>query len=183
MSYYNSREKQLDDFRIGNKSLNGREHNLLHRNEGGRFYEIGWVAGCDSILDSRGLGVGDLDGDGDEDIVVSTMHGPVQVYRNVAGSGNHWLKVRLKGLPGRNVIGSRIVVTSAAGTQIREVTCGSAYLSQGPEVVTFGLGRSDAAVTVEVHWPPLRLADGTVKREVTRREGVQVRRELVLVRP
>ena len=119
---------------------------------------------------SRAVAVGDLDDDGDPDVVVSAMDEEPTLLENTQQSGNHWLGVEVR-QKGANpfAIGARVTVEAAEGKkQIREVRSGGGYLSQNDLRALFGLGGGKGPVTVEVRlggkrW---RFSDVTVDRHV-----------------
>ncbi len=140
----------------------------------GVFYEVGGVGGApfEETWRARGLADGDLDGDGDVDLVITDNHGPVRILENLGPCGN-WLTIALR-QPKRNrfAVGAHVRVTTAAGTVVQEVGAGTSYLCHRPRRLTFGLG-SDTTARVEVRWP-----DG----EVTLRERVEGGRRVEIVR-
>ena len=143
------------------------QRNLLFRNDGkGRFTEVGRQAGPGFALEkvSRALAAADVDNDGDLDLLVVNNGGTVDLLRNDGGNAGAALVVQLVGTTGnRNAVGTRIRLTSAETTQIREVKAGSSYLAQHDLRVHFGLAAAARADRLDIRWP-----DGT--REVV--EGV-----------
>jgi hypothetical protein len=108
---------------IGQHSLNGRERNVLFRNNGdGSFLDVAWVNDADRIEDGRGLSVIDVDGDGRLDLVLRNYRQPAVVLRNV-GPGGHWIEFALTGVrSNRDAVGARLRVRSGKRWQTREVT-------------------------------------------------------------
>ncbi len=102
---------------------------------------------------SRGAAFGDIDNDGDIDIVVSNLKDSPTVLRNDGGNTGRWLGVELVGTHGnRDAIGARVTVVSGGLTQIREVKSGSGYLSQNDLRLHFGLGNTKSVDTLTVRW-------------------------------
>jgi enediyne biosynthesis protein E4 len=127
---------------------------LLMRNNGRGFVNVSDAAGLSMRLAARGAAFGDLDNDGDTDVVLAETDGPPVVLRN-NGTKNHWLGLALVGPKGnRQAIGARVTVTdSAGGKQIFDVSAAGSYLSSNDPRLLVGLGTRPAVRTVEVRWP------------------------------
>jgi hypothetical protein len=130
---------------------------LVFRNLGaGKFAPVTAQLGPDlgRPLVARGAAYGDIDHDGDLDVLVTANHGPARLFRNDGGNRNHWLSVRTVGAQSnRDGLGAVVRVTSAAGKQWGMVRSGSSYCSQSDLALTFGLGRDTRVAALEVEWP------------------------------
>src|SRR5204862_2088784 len=130
---------------------------LLLRNTGGRFTRVTQPAG--EVLTKpwagRGVALGDLDNDGDVDIVVATCGDRPHVLRNDGGNAGHWLSLSTAGSrSNRDGAGAAITVVGASGlTQHFGVTTGSSYLSASDKRVLVGLGRDRTARSITVKRP------------------------------
>src|SRR6266545_1367343 len=103
----------------------------------------------------RGAAFGDIDNDGDVDIVVTNNNGPVRLLLNQAGARAHWLQIRLDQRPGNRFgIGARVGVERAGRPTLwRRVRTDGSYLSASDVRLHFGLGPSAAIAAVVVQWP------------------------------
>ena len=108
---------------------------------------------CQPIV-GRGAAYGDLDADGDLDVVVAVSDGKARLFRNDQSTGHHWLRFRLQGTRcNRDAIGA-VVSLSAGGTkQSKVVMPTKSYLSQSEKTLTFGLGEETMVSNVTVQWP------------------------------
>ena len=130
--------------------------NLLLRNDGGKFTNITDTAGpgFELVKVSRGLSVGDLDNDGDLDLLISNNGQTADVLRNEGGNRNRSILVRAIGtVSNRDGIGAKIEVTVGDKKQWREVRAGSSYESQSDLRVHFGLGQASVVDRLVVRWP------------------------------
>jgi hypothetical protein len=149
----------------------------LYRNIDGKSFvdesaQVG--AAFDSPRVARGAAYGDINNDGAPDIVITTNNGPAQLFLN-EGSTNHALRIKLVGTKSnRDGIGSVVSVQSNTTSQKLMLRSGSSYLSSSELVLTFGLGSSTRASTIEVHWPSgavTRLTNVNADQILTIREG------------
>src|SRR4029077_9303610 len=109
------------------------QRKLLLRNDAGRFRDVGRTAGRGFALVKvgRALAAGDIDNDGDLDLLVSNNGQTADLLRNDGGNKGNSLLLRLVGKKSnRDAIGARVRVTTGTKTQVREVKAGSSYLAQ-----------------------------------------------------
>lgn len=159
------------------------ENNLLLRGDGrGHFKDITARGGdfTTQIDNTRGLALGDLDGDGRVDLVTNTVDNTLRVFRNVAPTaGNHWLLVRA--VTGkRDALGARVEVVAGDRRWTRLVLAASSFCSSSDPRVHFGLGKVDRVDALDVTWPdglrerfPAPKVDGVV----TLQQGTGQRQE------
>ena len=132
------------------------QRNLLLRNDGGRLREIGRLSGKGFALEkvSRALAAGDIDNDGDLDLLVTNNGQGADLLRNDGGHRNTALVVRTVGKQSnRQGVGARLRLVAGSKTQIREIKTGSSYLSQSDLRQHFGLGRATEVDRLEIRWP------------------------------
>src|SRR6202167_1951688 len=137
-------------------NIHYRQPMLLARNTGKNFVDVSSISGelFKEGWVGRGMATGDLDNDGRVDAVVTTNGGLAHILHNETATGNHWLSLRLTGhKSNRDGIGAVVKLTTACGSQWATVTTSSSYLSASDPRVHFGLGKVDADVAIEIHWP------------------------------
>jgi hypothetical protein len=158
-----------------------------------RFVEVGRSAGPGFALEkvSRGLVSGDIDNDGDLDLLVTNNGQTADLLRNEGGNGGNALLVRVIGgstslttgrespstplrASNRDGVGTRLRLTVGARTQLRDVKAGSSYLGQNDLRQHFGLGPAKSVDRLEVQWPSGRtdvLRNVPANQIITIREG------------
>jgi hypothetical protein len=144
---------QADSMR---SSIGYRQKCQLFLNDGaGRF---ALCAGCGPGLDAkrsfRGAAFGDLDGDGDPDVVASAIDDAPLVLENAGEPVAAWASVRLQGTrSNRSAIGARVTIVAGGKRQERTVQSGSSFASQNELAARFGLGSAVRIDAVRVEWP------------------------------
>ena len=163
--------RKKDPFPLG-------QPNQLFRNAGkGNFLEVVDQLGPEMLLleVSRGAAFGDVDNDGDTDVLVSNNNGPVRLFINEVGNRNHWLGLRLAGKNGRDMLGAQLEVVVSKGNVLRRrARTDGGYLSANDPRVLVGLGTTTGVQSVRVRWPGGTIEewkDLPIDRYTTLKEG------------
>jgi hypothetical protein len=172
-------------FRSG--STHAQRKLLLRNTNGRRFADVGRQAGTGFSRDGvgRSLVTGDIDNDGDLDLLVTNNGGAAELLRNDGGARLAAIEVRAL-TRGRDAIGARVTVMAAGETRVREVKSGSSYLGQNDLRAHIGLGQATRIDWMEIRWP-----DGRVERIdappinhiVTVGEGQGITKRVPFVKP
>lgn len=102
----------------------------------------------------RGAAMGDFDGDGLMDLVISHIHAPPAVLKNVSDQPGHWLKLELTGVRSpRDAVGTIVRVTTSAGSYVRQWRGGGSYASTNSRQLHFGLGSAETIEEIAIRWP------------------------------
>jgi enediyne biosynthesis protein E4 len=132
------------------------ERNQLFANDGtGKFRDISHdnPALCGQPNVARGLAVGDLNGDGALDLLVTTIGGKARILRNVALNRGHWLMVRAVEPCGRDAIGAEVQIVAGTRRWQRLIQPSQSYLTSNDPRAHFGLGAVERVDAIEVSWP------------------------------
>jgi hypothetical protein len=155
-----------------------RQRNFVHHNNrDGTFTEVGSQLGAPFAekRTGRGAACGDIDNDGDPDVIISNLDGPPQLLRNDGSNANNSILIKTVGVKtNRDGIGARIKIVSGELTQIGEVYSGGSYLSQSDLRLAFGLGKRSKIDLIEIHWPSGsvdKIVDAGVNKILTIKEG------------
>jgi hypothetical protein len=154
------------------------QRKVVYRNVAGRFEDI--TSRLDASVNTprpgRGAAFGDLDNDGDVDVVVNNMHTTPDLYRlETRGSAGAWLLLRLQGVVSNpNAIGARVIAYAGGERWVDEVRGGGSYYAQNDFRIHLGLGNRTRVDRVEVRWPnglQEQWHDVAVNQLLTLREG------------
>ena len=151
----------------------------LFRNLGdGRFEEVTGRAGAAFAVSEvgRGAAFGDVDNDGDVDVLVGNDSGRVRLLVNRMDTPHHWLGLRLVGRETpRDMLGARVEVTRSDGTTLwRRARADGSYGSANDPRVRFGLGDTTEVPRIRVRWPSGQVeewTDAAIDRWTTLTEG------------
>jgi hypothetical protein len=143
---------------VDNILPNARQHDTMFRNLGGKSFEdVSSEMGKDflHVGYQRGSAFGDLNNDGFEDIVVTSLMERPRILINSADNGNHWLVLELVGrYSNRDAIGAKVTLTTASGRVLyNHVAVSVGFMGSSDKRVHFGLGPEKQVRSIEIRWP------------------------------
>ncbi len=147
----------VDDWSLGSFWSYYGERNQLFRGDGhGGFEDLSRInpALCGKINVARGLLRGDIDGDGAVDLLVTTIDGPVRLYKNVAPHRGHWLQVRaVDPALRRDALGALVRVRAGGRTHVCSLHPAESFLCSSEARAHLGLGDAARIDSIEIVWP------------------------------
>jgi len=129
---------------------------VVFRNTGGASFEnvTNKSGAAATPHSSRGAAFGDIDNDGDIDVLIMNMNEPPSLLRNDSRAGHGWITLKLEGSrSNRSAIGATVILTSQGVRQARAVLSQSSYYSHDDLRVHFGLGEAHQADQIDITWP------------------------------
>jgi len=149
---------------------------FLFENTGKGFRDVAALHGVPlrkSYL-GRGLAVGDIDNDGDSDLLLLNAGEPPVLLRNDGENKNHWLGVKLVGTKSnRDGIGAKVTISAGGRQRSKELLGGTSYCAASDQRLLFGIGNYETVDALTVHWPSgqvTKMKDVTIDRYLTIRE-------------
>ena len=122
----------------------------------GQFEDVASEAGEYFLSETmgRGAAVGDLDNDGDLDVVLNRLGDRPVLLKNQQENHHHWIRLRLVGrTTNRDAVGAQVILESPLGSQLGVVKTGSGYLGSSDPRIHFGLGESAQIDRIRILWP------------------------------
>lgn len=149
---------------VDNVKPNAQQHDTMFRNVDGKYFEdVSDEMGKDFLRlgYQRGSAFGDLNNDGFQDIVITSLNQAPRILINSANNGNHWLVVELVGRhSNRDAIGAKLKLITGSGRALyNHVSVSVGFMSSSDKRVHFGLGAEKQIRSLEILWPR-----GTVQR-------------------
>jgi len=140
--------------RIDSGTSYSQSNQLFENVEGRKFEDVSRAVGLGEKRLSRGAAYGDVDNDGDLDVLVANLHTRASLLRNDGGDARHWVKLQLVGVrSNREGIGVRIELEAGKKRQYRTLKASGSYLASHDRRLHFGLGKERDVREVKVRWP------------------------------
>jgi len=140
--------------RIDSGTSYSQSNQLFENVDGERFEEVSRSVGLGAKRLGRGAAYGDVDNDGDVDVLVANLHDKASLLRNDGGDSGRWVKLQLVGVQSnREGVGARVMLDSGGRRQTRTLKASGSYLASHDRRLHFGLGEERATREVTVRWP------------------------------
>jgi enediyne biosynthesis protein E4 len=179
LDIYSANGHVSDDISAVQPKVQYKEPPHLFRNLGKKKFEL--VAkklgpALQQAMVGRGAAYGDYDADGDLDLLLTSNNGPARLIRNDGGNQNNLLRIKAVGTSSnRDGIGAKITLKVTDQIKLWNVVkTGSSYCSQSELPLTFGLGKAEKVVGIEILWPSGRveaIADVNANQSLVVQEG------------
>ena len=151
---------------------------FLFENTGKGFREVAALHGAPlkRTYLGRGLAVGDIDNDGDSDLLLMNAGEPPVLLRNDGANRNHWLGVKLVGTKSnRDGIGAKVTISAGGRQYSKELIAGGSYCSASDQRLLFGMGANEKIDALTVHWPSGQV---TTSKDVAIDRYISIREEI-----
>jgi hypothetical protein len=145
----------IDNIALFNKDYSHAQRKQIFINQGDGTYEENKSANAlNKKSVGRGAAFGDVDNDGDIDIVISNNNGVANLLINESKTANNWINIELKGVTtNRDAIGTKLELKTKSGDQTAWVNPAASYLSSNDKRVVFGLGKASKIESLKIYWP------------------------------
>ncbi len=156
-NYNTASAEQKSSLELAQMMPEGKVTNYAYRNKGNlSFEDVSEEWGLDLLGCSMGSAYGDLDNDGDLDLVVNNLNQASSIYKNNSEilNANNFLKIKLNGsINNRNGIGAKVIVQIPGKTMVQEMNPVRGWLSSSHDQLVFGLGKEKNVEEVKIIWP------------------------------
>jgi len=168
--------KREDVLEIINNMPASNVSNYIYRNENGKkFKNVTKDWGLQSLTNSNGAAYGDLDNDGDLDLVVNNINAPVSLYRNNSNNSNNYIQIQFEGLKNnRQSLGTKARIYTNGLKQIKEQFPTRGYLSTVSPILHFGLGKIEKIDSIQIQWPN---GSHTTKKNIPLNQKINIKQE------
>ena len=148
---------------ISNMPASNVSNYIFSNQKGKKFQDVTKEWGLQDFTNSNGAAYGDLDNDGDLDLVVNNINATVSLYRNNSNGKNNYIQIQLEGEnTNKQALGANVKVFARGFKQIKEQFTTRGYLSSVSPILHFGLGKIQKIDSIQIRWP-----DGTLQTERT----------------
>jgi len=170
--------KREDVLEIINNMPASNVSNYIYSNENGKkFKNVTKNWGLQEFINSNGAAYGDLDNDGDLDLVVNNINTPVSLYRNNSNDSNNFIQIQFEGLKNnRQSLGTKARVFANGFEQVKEQFPTRGYLSTVSPILHFGLGKIEKIDSIQIQWPN---GSHTTKKNIPLNQKINLKQEKI----